>query len=238
MMRTNMRNAIAMVELIFAIVIMGIVMMSAPMLISQASQSSLQVVVQEAIAADASELGMILTRDWDESGTDETIENPILDVTNGDSELEMTLFPDGNSSGRRAGTPIGSTRTSFSSTGTELNATLDSDFIDINTNNDIDDFDGRSTPLTGTRYVLGDLADVNITINTTVKYISDSPTAGTYNSELLTFNNPFNNNVTGITTNIKSITSQVSSTNLDTAIKLQAFSCNIGTYTLKTRSFQ
>ncbi len=236
MMRTNMRNAIAMVELIFAIVIMGIVMMSAPMLISQASQSSLQVVVQEAIAADASELGMILTRDWDESGTDETIESPILAVTNGDLELEMALFPDGNSSGRRAGTPTGSTRTSFSSIGTELSATLEGAFNDGD-GDDIDDFNGQSTPLTGTRYALGDLADVNITINTTVKYISDSPTAGTYNSELLTFNNPFDNNVTGVTTNIKSVTSQVSSDNLDTAIKLQAFSCNIGTYTLKTRSF-
>jgi len=237
MMRKKMRKAVAMIELIFAIVIMGIVMMSAPMLISSASSGSLVAVQQEAIAASASELGMILTRDWDEAGTDETAENPILIVTNGDSALDMTLAPDGNSSGRRAGTPITSSRKSFSSiSSTERFATLKAAFETESDADDIDDFDTDTITLTGTRYVLGDLSDTAISIATTVTYISDTPTAGTYDSVTLTLNNPFDNNVTG-TSNIKSITAQTTSTNLDTSIKLQAFSCNIGTYTLKMRSF-
>ena len=180
---------------------------------------------------------MVLTRDWDEAGTDETTESPILIVTAGDSELDMTLYPDGNSSGRRAGTPLTSTRKSFSSIASlELPATAEGAFNDGD-NDDIDDFSGQSIALTGGRYAYGDLADANISIGLTVKYISDAPTAGSYNSELLTFNNPFDNNVTGVTTNIKSIAAQVTSTNLDTNIILRAFSCNIGTYTIKTRSF-
>ena len=99
MVENIMRKGIAMIELIFAIVIMGIVLLSAPTLISTATQSGLVAVQQEAIAASSSEIGMILTRDWDEAGTDETTESPILIVNNGDAELEMVLAPDGNSSG-------------------------------------------------------------------------------------------------------------------------------------------
>ncbi len=237
MMRVKMRNGIAMIELIFAIVVMGIVLMSAPMLISTSAQGSLVAVQQEAIAASASELGMILTRDWDEAGTDETAESPILIVSNiGDPELEMVLAPDGNSSGRRAGTPIASTRKSFSSiSNTEIDATLTAAF-DEGDDDDIDDFNGDVITLTGIRYAFGDLADATISINTNVSYISDTPSAGSYNSTTLTLNNPFDATETA-TTNIKSITAQTTSTNLDTSIRLQAFSCNIGTYTLKTRSF-
>lgn len=237
MIRRKMRNGIAMIELIFAIVVMGIVMMSAPMLISTASESGLVAVQQEAIAASSSEIGMILTRDWDEAGTDETTESPILIVSNGDSELDMVLGPDGNSSGRRAGTPTTSSRTSFSSISSlELGATLASAFETEGDADDIDDYDTDTISLTGARYAEGDLADASITIGTTVSYVSDTPFSGSYNSHTLTLNNPFDNNVTG-TSNIKIITAQTGSTNLDTSIRLQAFSCNIGTYTLKTRSF-
>lgn len=237
MIRKNMRNGVAMIELIFALVVMGIVMMSAPMMISTASQSTLVTVQQDAIASSASEIGMILTRDWDANGTDITTESPILIVTNGDAQLNMVLSPDGNSSGRRAGTPVSSSRKSFSSiSSVERDATADTAFSDGDTD-DIDDFNGNTVTLTGARSSYGDVADANISIGISVSYISDTPSAGTYNSELLTLNNPFNTNVTAVTTNIKSITTQTTSTNLDTNIILQAFSCNIGTYTLKTRSF-
>ena len=237
MIRRKMRNGIAMIELIFAIVIMGIVMMSAPTLISTAAGSGLVAVQQEAIAASSSEIGMILTRDWDEAGTDETTESPILIVNNGDSELDMILLPDGNSSGRRAGTPTTSTRKSFSSiSNLERDATLVSAFETEGDDDDIDDFNSDTITLTGIRYAQGDLADTSITIETTVSYVSDTPSSGSYNSNTLTLNDPFDNNVSG-TSNIKTITAQTTSGNLDTSIRLQAFSCNIGTYTLKTRSF-
>jgi len=237
MMKTKMRNGIAMIELIFAIVVMGFVMMSAPALISTAAKSGLVAVQQEAIAASSSELGMILTRDWDEAGTDETTESPILIVTNGHADLEMALAPDGNSSGRRAGTPTTSSRKSFSSVSSlERAATLAAAFETENDDDDMDDFNNDTITLTGIRYALSDLADISISIDTNVSYISDTPFTGSYNSETLTLNNPFDNAVAG-TSNIKSITAQTTSTNLETSIRLQAFSCNIGSYTLKTRSF-
>ena len=237
MIKKKMRHALAMIELIFAIVVMGIVMMSAPMMISTASSSGIVAVQQEAIASSASEIGMILTRDWDASGTDITTESPILIVTNGDPLLDMVLSPDGNSSGRRAGTPTTSTRSAYSTSGaTERNATADTAFNDGDTN-DIDDFDGNTITLTGVRSAYGDVADASISIDIAVSYLSDATSSGTYNSRILTLNDPFDNNVSAVTTNIKSITAQTTSTNLDTNIRLQAFSCNIGTYTLKTRSF-
>ena len=116
-------------------------------------QSGLVAVQQEAIAASSSEIGMILTRDWDEAGTDETTESPILIVTNGDAELEMILAPDGNSSGRRAGTPTTSSRKSFSSAGgLERAATLAAAFEAENDDDDIDDFNSDTITLTGIRY--------------------------------------------------------------------------------------
>jgi len=49
---TYHRKAIAMIELIFAIVVMGIVMLSAPMLVNKATQSSYVALQQESIAHD------------------------------------------------------------------------------------------------------------------------------------------------------------------------------------------
>lgn len=235
-----MRTAVAMIELIFAIVIMGIVLMSAPLLISTASKSSMVVIQQEGIAATASEVGMILTRDWDESDTNITTESPILVVQNGDGNLASTTFPDGNITGIRVGTPDSSGRKFFSSVGgTERNATLPAAFNDGD-DDDIDDYNGRNITLTGTRYAGGDLADATIDMNVTVRYVSDSPSTGSYAAaaDTITFDNPFNN-PSANSTNIKaiSINTQTGQAGLDTNISMQAFSCNIGTYRIKTRSF-
>jgi hypothetical protein len=69
MNKTTLRPAIAMVELIFAIVIMGIVLMSAPMLISTASKSGYVAIQQEAINEAASQVNMIMGYHWDENNT-------------------------------------------------------------------------------------------------------------------------------------------------------------------------
>ena len=67
-----MRKAIAMIELIFAIVIMGIILMSAPMLISNASQSGYVAMQQEGINEAATQVNMIMGHYWDENNVDET----------------------------------------------------------------------------------------------------------------------------------------------------------------------
>ena len=77
------RPAIAMIELIFAIVIMGIILMSAPMLISTAAKSGYVAIQQEAINEAASRVNMIMTFHWDANSADETVLDPILQMVIG-----------------------------------------------------------------------------------------------------------------------------------------------------------
>jgi len=72
--KVPLRPAIAMIELIFAIVIIGITLLSAPMIISQSVQSINTNLKQEAIAAAASQISLILTYPWDEKSA--YIKNP------------------------------------------------------------------------------------------------------------------------------------------------------------------
>jgi len=72
------RHAIAMIELIFSIVVMGLVMLSAPMLINKATQSSYVALQQESVAALATQLNTIMTTQWDENDTNATRGEPVL----------------------------------------------------------------------------------------------------------------------------------------------------------------
>ncbi len=243
MKKTQMRAAIAMIELIFAIVIMGIVLMSAPMLIDTAAKSTYVALQQESIAAASSEIGLILTHHWDEGNTDLNKSAPIL-VTQGNSGLNEK----GNT-GRRAGTPESSRRSFYTSLGEDINASIKADFTAEGDLDDIDDFDGGDTELKiydaeNTTARVGDYVDTDITIRTTVSYISDVPTNGaTYlgSSSSLTLNNPFNTSAAAATSNIKLVNVVLTTNNtvaeLNKTITLNAFSCNIGTYHLNRKSF-
>jgi len=242
--RCRMRNAIAMIELIFALVVMGIALMSAPMLMNQASKSAIFSIQQEAIAVGASEMGMILSHHWDESDTNESLANPVL-VTQGNDALKEAADNDGNSTGRRAGTPPLSTRSFITETG-KLNASpIGQDGGDLD---DIDDYNGYLDTLTdqstgGTTPTTeeGDYVDKSMQVTASVTYLSDTPSSGSYNAGSLNLNAPFSNVVTANTTNIKAVSVHVASgshnTELDTDITLRAFSCNIGGYMLQERSF-
>jgi hypothetical protein len=229
------RPAIAMIELIFAIVIMGIAMMSAPMLISSASKSTYVALQQEGINEAASRINMIMGYAWDENNTDDRYTPPILHVTSGNGDLNMTDII----TARRIGTPLLSQRTFIRSdaNNSNLNAssTLGSDGGDID---DIDDFIGDIS-LTEIEAASVDYVEqTTININTAIAYISDSPDGGTYTAQTITFV-PFT--ASGGTTNIKSITVTLTSTTsldeLEKTIILRAFSCNIGGYELKERLF-
>ena len=231
-----LRPAIAMIELIFAIVIMGIVMMSAPMLISTATKSTYVALKQEGINEAASRVNMIMGYAWDENNTQDNYVFPILHVTSGDTALDVN----GNTA-RRIGTPMASQRTFILSdaNSSDLNASaLGSDGGDTD---DIDDFIGDIN------LTLIEAATVNYTetttvnINTAVSYITD----GSYTpngSKKISFSPSFSSSPPG-TTNIKSITVTLTSTDtanadvLEKTIILRAFSCNIGGYELKERVF-
>jgi len=241
-----------MIELIFALVIMGIVLMSAPMLLNTITQSALVSTQQESIAIAASHMGMVLTHHWDKPNTNPSDTASILTVNNGDSNLSESFIVVGDVSlgtGYRAGTPNTSKRTFISSLHNRPQATPANALrIDSGDRDDIDDFNGdTSLILSGTDNITkGDVIDKNITINTNVIYIPDRPSGSSYlgTSATLGYHDPFNPTSTigtNQSSNIKMITVRLTSNNADNAldknITLQAFSCNIGTYKLNKRSF-
>jgi len=237
----TIRKGIAMIELIFALVVMGIVLMSAPMMISTAAKSAYVSLQQESIAVAAAEIGMILTYHWDEGDTNETKSTPIL-TTISIADLNASV-----PTGRRAGTPKLSGRTFFTSLG-------GIEFASTNLNNaeggemdDVDDFNGVVSILTDYEAAItaeGDYVDKNISILPSVSYIYDRPSNGaTYlgSNTALWLNDPFNTPATEATSNIKMINIRLTTLNANDEvaknISLNAFTCNIGEYTLNERSF-
>lgn len=218
--KVKSRRAIAMIELIFAIVIIGITLLSIPNLIYQASESGYTTIQQESIAAAASDLSLILSREWDENGTSDEYHTPILTTTNGVTAL-------GTRPGARS-------RSFFTGIGGPFPASaIGADVVgDINDIDDVDGItDGKVILIDGGR----DLIDINIRIATDVNYTSD---AATWNTTATTFNFPSASS--GGTTNIKKITLTLTSTSTaaeitDKKIVFNAFSSNIGSYKLERR---
>ncbi len=232
------RPAIAMIELIFAIVIMGIVMMSAPMIISTAAKSGYVTIQQEAINEAASQVNMIMGYHWDEATTDETFLDPILAVSHGDVELNVSAI-----TGRRIGTPLVSSRSSIRSDAIRNIAATTTTDIGSETGetieDDIDDFEGVTNlvEIEDAGLVDNIEKEANINIATTISYSTDT---ATYNASSITYNfNPFS--TPGGSTNIKSITVTLTSDSgideLNKTIVLHAFSCNIGGYKLEEKDF-
>ena len=232
-----MRPAIALIELIFAIVIMGIVMLSAPMLLSTANQSGYTAIQQEGINEAATQMTIMMDYPWDENDTNGS-HAPLLNVSNGDSELDGTL----TSPKRRAGTPGLTNRLYKSYDGSEFNAsTIGFDGVEtIATIDDIDDFNGTAVNLTEILASAKDYIEKggNINIARTVEYMTDSATNyNTGGGGTLSYTPDFN--TTAGTTNIKrlqvTLTSSSGVDELSKTIILHAFSCNIGTYKLEEK---
>lgn len=241
MMLTLRRPAIAMIELIFAIVIMGIVMMSAPMLISTASNSGYVAIQQEGINEAATQMSIMMDYPWDENNTVD-INSTVLNVSNGIAALDGTLaLPK-----RRVGTPSYSSRVYITTAGVpggEFNAStigFDIGEVGIADIDDIDDFNNTTVNL---NQIVASAADyieqgANISITRTVTYMNDAaayptPAAG----GILVYTPNFAN--AAPTTNIKrlqvTLTSIGGVAELSKTITLNAFSCNIGSYKLEER---
>jgi len=247
MHKQPLRPAIAMIELIFALVVMAIALLSAPRLIYTASESGIMSIQQEAINEAATKVNMIMSYPWDESNTDSAFLAPIL-YTNGDSNLNEF-----NSSGRRAGTPLLSSRSFIRTDGQTFNASTALGFdageatgADID---DMDDFADATIATSTLEFIEADDNDVDyiednrtIQINTIISYMNDTPTGGTYSDPgadgKLIYSPSFSAAAPGGTTNVKKIvvtlTSSSTSTSLNTkSIVLKAFTCNIGNYSLE-----
>jgi hypothetical protein len=241
MKKIIMRPAVAMIELIFALTVMGIVMLSIPNLLGMAMGSSYTSLQQEAIATASADISLLLSREWDEEDTFTEDGEPILPVSNsGDGDLKV-----------RSG---GETRVKKTIGGEDpLDATIpanlgkDGATADPNGDDDIDDI---STTPTTLKQATGDSKsgsiDQTISIATTVTYISDSESGGGQEwdgSTTIDYNYPFNPTaITTGSTNIKHISTHLTSNTgmneLNKDITLFAFSCNIGGFKRERREIQ
>lgn len=214
------RKAIAMIELIFAIVVMGIAMLSIPMIMTQSSRGGDSAMMQESVAAVSSEIQMIMSRAWDEGNTIASLGSPILSTQSGNFATRAGLNP--------------ASRTTQSTNGLILAASaIGTD--EPNGSDDIDDFNGVTNNFTVYNGVqqqshLGEYIDTQINMGATVAYANDAIVL----AQTVNFNyNPAL--VTAGTTNIKRISVNLTTANNQDAalaaknITLNAFSCNIGT---------
>jgi prepilin-type N-terminal cleavage/methylation domain-containing protein len=234
------RSGFSLIELVFAIVIIAISLMSVPMLIGESNKANQYSLIQESVMAARTKLGNILTFQWDDNSTiisaSRALEGlRIVDTANGNIDLNRGIDPI-----YRVGHPHGVDRRKFDTTvnpvmakaiGTDGEASPD----------DIDDFDGTQATLiaSGGMGVVGGadyLGATELNISTTVKFLRDRPTSngGFYQgtgARTLSFD--FNtSNVTDGTaaqsTNIKMIELSVANAFSDEPFIFRAFSSNLG----------
>ncbi len=236
---TTLRPAIAMIELIFAIVIMGIVMMSAPQLISTATKSGYVTIQQEAISQAASRVNMIMGYPWDEANVDDSAYSVLLQTSSPVADLNESNRTVGviTLEGYRPGTPMQSLRNFKAPITPRLPASLTNEGDE----DDMDDFVGSlGLKLEGTG-IGSDYIEENATITTTISYLKDDTNETGYSYNSITFDPDFDNPLT-LSRNIKGITVRLTSDSaspdeLNKTITFRAFSCNIGGYELERRSF-
>ncbi len=215
------RKGIAMIELIFAIVVIGITLMSIPQLLSVSAKGGYTALQQEAIAQVSSDVSLLLTREWDEEGSDSNMHSPIL-KSDGNAGLSER-------NGARS-------RSYHSATGETYTATTTLE--DDGDGDDIDDIahDGLVTlEPTGI-----DSIDKNILISYTVEYALDDPTGSAWDtSNVVAYNEPFSPATPASTTNIKRIKAVLISNSgveeLKKEISINAFSCNVGSFQLERK---
>ncbi|WP_458699551.1 type II secretion system protein [Sulfurospirillum sp. 1307] len=212
-----MKKGSSLIELVIAIVVMGIAVTVLPIILTTVLQNNLHVkVVEDEIASGITRFKTITTGWWDENTK---ISKKILHVQSGDSELDSRpgLI---EADGRRKFGDLNA-----SSIGMDSNETAYS--ID-----DIDDLDGNvsSYATASGNYPL------NVTSTISVNYLNDTNN----------YANPitFDINVSNISvnsTNIKLITNQINIQNVDEDLNqtliFRAIRANIGTSTWKERVF-
>ena len=232
MYKTKLRPAIAMIELIFSLVIMGIVLMSAPMLISTASKSSYVATQQEAINEGAAQLNMILSYHWDEQDTNESYPDPLLIVSSTTTDLNVS-----GHTGRRKGTPKESFRSFVREDGVQNLPATSALGKEGTLINDIDDVHNTTINLILSGTDKAGNVDTNISVLREVVYMNDDTTSsGGYNKPSITYD-PLTVSISS--TNIKAVvvtlTSNSGADELERKIVLAAFTCNIGRYKLEEK---
>ena len=212
-----MRKAASMLELVIAIVVMGIAVMTLPLILTQSQNSNALALQQEVILATKTKLGYILAYEWDANSYDANASvSRVLNTTNSasaDSDFNATTT-------RRIGHVSADNRRRLrddmasptpSGSASWGNAAL----------LDMDDFHNK---VEHTTVVAADMDYVfNLELNSSVTYINDS---ALYTNQDINFT--FDASSTPANpTNIKMITVQTTGEN-GINITMRAFASNIG----------
>lgn len=221
------RHAFTMIELIFAIVIIGIIALSFPIIMVNNSNRVDQNLLQEAVFMGATKLGQVLTFSWDQNSRDpntilaksEVLDIPLVGAA-GDLELDRNIsdFRQGHFQQplRRRMRPENEASPRFAS------ATLGSD----GELNDIDDFNATVS----INYLDAQGYKNIYQVTGSSRYVSDSATYS--NSVIGPFVfDPLSNGAGTAQTNIKMLEVTVDRQRdgtFDEVIKLHTFSSNIG----------
>lgn len=211
----------SMIELVFAIVIIGIAVMSLPLILTQVQNSNSFALRQEVILSIKTKLSYILAYQWDQNTYDATadIERVLNIPASADTATDFNT-----STTRRKGHVLADGRRRLWD---DLNtSTPKANFGTAGLPSDIDDFNGKDENKTIT--ALDDfIFDLNL--STSVNYIKDTLQAGNYaTSNAITFTFDPENNTTNNSTNIKMIKVSATANGIENPISMYAFSSNIG----------
>jgi prepilin-type N-terminal cleavage/methylation domain-containing protein len=226
------RSGFSLVELVFAIIIIAISLMSVPMLIGETSKSNQYSFIQESVMAARTKLGNILTFPWDQNSTLKNSKGVITAIlvvqTHGDSNLSKIT-----GSFYRRGHIKDPKRRHY-----DTNHTVFAQAIAQDSNiTDIGDFDNSSTTLTltggsGTEGDFDYLDKNDLNITTRVYFVNDKLSASQSYKDSQILNFVFNPTTkrqdAPSSSNIKMVELSVESAYSDTPFILRAFSSNIG----------
>ena len=209
-----MRKASSMIELVIAIIVMGIAVMTLPMMLERTQANNAFAMQQEAILAAKTQLGDIITYPWD----DNSLQGNVVAVLDTDGNITYNRSPDNNST-RRVGHVKQNKRRKFFNLVTNPG--------DVAGVVSISDFNGSSQTLSPTSDIAGEITDLDyrftIELNTTVSYVSDAAFV-------------FPTTAQATTSNIKMIEVKASGDEMST-FTLRAYSANIGESQLLRRSY-
>ncbi len=221
-----------MIELIFALVIMGIVFVSLPLILIRNAESLEDNLIQESIFLTSSKITQIMGLQWDnnssESGVGTLAASDVVDVAVGAAALNRNFsdFRVGHfqQDKHRRMTPVGNPRSATAVGG---------DADDVGVFDDVDDFHGQtnaalvqstSTLTSGAGYKKAYRTDIN------VSYVNDGA-GGTFFNGNAVQNFAFTTAPAGGTTNLKMIEVSVEQNNSvgwETTLLLRAYVANIG----------
>ena len=229
-----MKRGFSLIEVVFAIIIIAISLMSIPMLLKESAKSNEFSMMQEAILATSTKMGNILSYPWDKNSYDRT--NKILrtlDVSNGDSKLKRVTTGI-NDNNLRTGHIYVDYRRRFYDYNGSAGITLPDTTINNIPKQSINDFHRETKNIGGSGGF--DYKDSGMSMTSMVYYIGDNANYGSTSVVANITPTPANAVNTANSTNIKMVEVTTSMPSLGQNILLRSYLSNIGQSKLLTRT--